>query len=125
VILHNGDLLLGSHYSLTGGDALSACVRAECRPLARDLMSQNYDAELPYVAETPYVISLTRQVAASVPNSVVTLPVPFAILAPPLGLRVTDGEHVTVQWSPVGADEVVGIDGEARCDHEDGARTTA
>ena len=60
-----------------------------------------YVADLPYVAETVYTISLSRQSDVSALNTVVTLPVPIAILAPPDGLQVTEGQIVTVQWSPV------------------------
>ena len=125
--VHNGDPLLGPVYSLTGGDAFSACVGMQCKPLARDfsgLLLGEYTAELPYVAETTYTISLSRPVGTNAPNTGVTLPVAFTILAPVLGLRVTDGDRVTVQWSPAGADDVVDVEGEARCDHEDGTRTT-
>lgn len=103
---------------LTGGDALSACVAAQCGPLTRDSLSSEYVAELPYVAETAFTISLTRATGASAQNSVVTLPVPFTILAPAPGLKVTDGDSVTVQWAPTGADDDVDVWAETRCYHE-------
>jgi len=80
-----------------------------------------YEAELPYAAETTYTVSLTRGGAANAPNSVVALPVPFTILAPAPGLSVTDGDRVTVQWSPAGTD--VSVWAETGCDHEDGVRS--
>ena len=118
VSLHNGDPLFGTYFLLTGGDTLRACVGAQCSPLTRDGLSSEYEAELPYAAETTYTISLARAAGANAPNSVVALPVPFAILAPPPDLRVTDGDSVTVQWAPAGADEVVDVWAETRCDHE-------
>jgi hypothetical protein len=123
VKMHNGDPLTGTVYSLTGGDGLSACVGTQCRPLSHDLLSQTYEAELPYVAETAYTIAFSRRAGANAPSSMVTLPVSFAILAPGSGLQVTDGHMVTVQWSPAGVSEVANVTGHARCDHEDGART--
>ena len=118
VTLHNGDPLFGTSFLLTGGDALSACVGAQCSPLTREPPFTDYEAELPYAAETTYTISLARAAGASAPNSVVALPVPFTILAPASGLRVTDGDSVTVQWAPAGADDVVDVWAETRCDHE-------
>jgi len=124
VRLHNGDPFLGTSYSLTGGDALSACVGTVCRQLTRGLLSLDYEADLPYVAESPYTISLSRRVDVSAPDSVVTLPVAFAILSPSSGLHVTDGDAVTVQWSPAIAAEHDYVSGRARCDYEDGVRNT-
>src|SRR5687768_15177064 len=86
VSLHNGDPLLGTYFLLTGGDALSACVGAQCSPLTREPPFSDYEAELPYAAETTYTISLARAVGAGAPNSVVALPAPFTILAPASGL---------------------------------------
>ena len=117
VMLHEGDPLFETSVLLTGGDALSACVGAQCSLLTRDPGSE-YEAELPYAAETTYTISLTRAAGESAPNSVVALPVPFAMLTPAPGLRVTDGDSVTVQWAPAGADDVVDVWAETRCDHE-------
>jgi len=118
VSFHDGDPLFGTRFQLTGGDALRACVAAQCSALAFDSQRSAHRADLPYVAETAYTISLTRATGASAPNSVVDLPVPFAILAPAQGLRVTDGDSVTVQWAPAGADEVVDVWAETRCDHQ-------
>lgn len=118
VSLHNGDPLFGTYFQLTGGDTLSACVGAQCSPFTSDSLGSEYQAELPYAAETTYTISLTRAAGASAPNSVVDLPVPFAILAPVPSLRVTDGDNVTVQWAPAGASEVVDVWAETRCDHQ-------
>ena len=98
-ILGAGGPIPTRHFVLNTGDALSACVGAVCQPLTRGPPT-TYVADLPYVAETPCTISLSRQNDVSAPNSVITLPVPFAILAPPTGLPVTDGQQVTVQWSP-------------------------
>jgi hypothetical protein len=120
--LNSGDPFLGTYYTLTGGDTLSACVGSVCKPLSHNVLK--YEADLPYVAETPYVISLSRQVDVSAPDTVVTLPVPFTILAPGAGLRVTDGDVVTVQWSPAGADNTDHVTNKAVCDQEDGARST-
>lgn len=120
--LNSGDPLLGTYYTLTGGDTLNACVGSVCKPLSHNVLK--YEADLPYVAETPYVISLSRQVDVSAPDTVVTLPVPFTILAPSAGLRVTDGDVVTVQWSPAGTDNTDHVTNEAHCDHEDGVRNT-
>src|SRR5262245_13589073 len=78
--LNSGVPLLGTYYTLSGGDSLSACVGGVCKPLSQNVLK--YEADLPYVAETPYVISLSRQVDVSAPDTVVTLPVPFTILAP-------------------------------------------
>jgi hypothetical protein len=117
VSLHNGDPLFGPDFVLNGGDAMSACVAAQCSPLTRDPLLSVYAAKLPYVAETIYTISLSRAVGTSAPNSVVALPVPFAILAPPSGLRVTDGDSVTVQWAPAGVNDVVDVWAQTRCDH--------
>jgi hypothetical protein len=118
VSLHSGDPLFGTHFQLTGGDELRACVGAQCSPLTLDSGVSKYEADLPYAAETTYTISLTRAAGPSAPNSVVALPVPFAILTPAPGLRVTDGDSVTVQWAPAGVDEVVDVWAETRCDHE-------
>ena len=89
---------------LDTGDALSACVGGcvqayDARPGA---VSDRYVADLPYVAETAYTISLSRRNDVSAPNTVITLPVQFTILAPAAGLLVTDGQTITVQWSPPG-----------------------
>ena len=118
VSLHDGDPLVGTYFLLSGGDTLTACVGAQCSPLIREPPFTDYEAALPYVAETAYTISLARANGASASNSVVALPVPFAILAPAPGLRVTDGDNVTVQWAPAGADDVVDVLAETRCDHE-------
>jgi len=132
VRLHSGDPrigdwrlddLFGTDYHLTGGDALDACVGAQCKRLTHDVLL-NYETDLAYVAEMPYTIALSRSVERSAPSSVVTLPVPFTILTPSPGLRVTNGDWVTVQWSPSGANEIVGLVGEARCEHADNLRTT-
>jgi hypothetical protein len=117
VSLHNGDPLSGTYFLLTGGDALRACAGAQCSPLARDPLGSEYEAELPYLAETTYTLSLARAAGASAPNSVVALPVPFTILAPAPGERVTDGDSVIAQWAPAGADDVVDVWAETRCDH--------
>ena len=117
VSLHNGDPLFGTEFLLTGGDALSACVGVQCSPLTREPPLSDYEAELPYAAETAYTISLTRATGASAQNSVVTLPVPFTILAPAPGLHVTDGDSVTVQWAPAGADDDVDVWAQTRCKH--------
>jgi hypothetical protein len=95
VTLHNGDPLFGTTFLLSGGDALSACVGAQCSPLVREPAFTNYEAALPYAAEMPYTISLARANGVSAPNSAVALPVPFAILAPVPGLSVTDGDTIT------------------------------
>lgn len=124
VKLHNGDPFLGTVYSLTGGDTLNACVGTVCRQLTRGILALEYEADLPYVAESPYTISLSRRVDVSAPDSVVTLPVPFTILSPSSGLRVTDGDLVTTQWSPAVAAELDYVRGRARCDYEDGVRNT-
>jgi hypothetical protein len=118
VSLHNGDPLFGADYLLTGGDTLSACVGAVCKPLTYETLHSAYEAELPYAPETAYTLSLARAAGANAPNSAVALPAPFAILAPPPGLRVTDGDSVTVQWAPAGADDVVDVWAQTRCDHE-------
>jgi hypothetical protein len=118
VSLHNGDPLFGTSYLLTGGDALNACVGAQCKPLTYEALHSAYEGELPYAAETTYTVSLARAAEASAPNSVVALPVPFAILVPAPGLRVTDGDSVTVQWAPAGADDVVDVLAETRCEHD-------
>jgi hypothetical protein len=107
VTLHNGSLF-GNYVLLTGGDALSVCVGAQCSPLTREPPFSDYEAELPYVAETPYTISLAR--AGANANSVVALPVPFTILAPAPDLRVTDGDSVTVQWAPAGTSDTVNVE---------------
>jgi hypothetical protein len=122
VWLNSGDPFLGTYYTLTGGDALRACVGSMCKLLRHNVLK--YETDLPYVAETPYVISLSRQVDVSAPDTVVTLPVPFTILAPSAGLRVTDGDAVTVQWSLVGTDNTDVVTNEAHCDYEDGVRNT-
>ena len=123
---------------LNPGDALTVCVGAICRPLQRDptlrANEHPYVADLPYVAETPYTISLSQENIVTAPNSVVTLPVPFTILAPPAGLSVTDGQQVTVQWSPPNngvranvpfdTNGRSSVDGDARCDHDGGAQST-
>ena len=91
------------YHLLAPGDVLSACAGAVCKSLTRgpDQFSHpSYVADLPYVGETPYTISLARRGEVVAPNTVITLPVPFTILAPPAGLSVTDGQQVTVQWSP-------------------------
>jgi hypothetical protein len=117
---------------------LSACVGAVCEPLTRgpDQFSYipSYVADLPYVGETPYTISLARGGDVVAPNTVITLPVPFTILAPPAGLSVTDGQQVTVQWSPRNNGDRANVpfdtngrssvDGEARCYHNGGAQST-
>jgi len=110
------DSKLGT-FLLTGGDALSACVGALCKPLTYEARHSAYEAELPYLAETAYTISLSRAGGTGAPNSSVALPVPFAILAPAPGLNVTDGDSVTVQWAPAGADDVVDVMAETRCTH--------
>ena len=61
-----GYLIHPTHHLLTPGDVLSACVGAVCTPLtlesrAPGLISKTYVADLPYVAETAYTISLARQ----------------------------------------------------------------
>ena len=124
VRLHNGDPFLGTSYSLTGGDTLNACVGTACRQLTRRLLSFDYEADLPYVAESPYTISFSRRVDVSAPDSVVTLPVAFAILSPSSGLHVTDGDVVAVQWSPATAADHDYVSGRARCDYEDGVQNT-
>jgi hypothetical protein len=118
VMLHDGDPLFGTSFLLTGDDTLRACVGMQCNPLTLVAGGAAYVADLPYAAETAYTISLARTAGPSAPNSVVALPVPFAILAPAPDLRVTDGDSVTVQWGPAGADDIVDVLSETRCKHE-------
>ncbi len=87
-------------YLLRQGEALNACVAATCALMTRDPAIRQYNADLPYIAEAAYTMSFSRRDDVSAPNSVVTMPVPFTILAPPAGFPITDGQTVTVQWSP-------------------------
>jgi hypothetical protein len=125
-----------TYHLLSRGDALSACVAAVCKPMTIDadalrsasyvITGKTYFAELPFVAETPYTILLSRDGNIIAPNSVITLPVPFAILAPPSGLPVTDGQYVNVQWSPPNAptnNAHASADSSARCAHHGGAQS--
>ena len=125
-----------TYHLLKRGDALSACVGAVCKPMTLNaealrsaslvITGKTYFAELPFVAETPYTISLSRDGNVIAPNSVITLPVPFAILAPPSGLPVTDGQYVNVQWSPPNAptnNAHASVDSSARCAHHGGAQS--
>jgi len=126
VSLHDGETFLRTEYQLTGGDTLTACIAAQCARLARDrqlpLTGEDYEAALQYLPETAYTISYSRTADASAPASVVTLPVAFAILSPPSGLSVTDGDMVTVEWSPESTDPVR-LSYEVKCTHEDGEQT--
>jgi hypothetical protein len=121
--LHDGKIL-GTEYVLTGGDSLRACVVARCSQLEHDsglpFAGEDYGAELPHFSLIPYTISFSRSVGANAPSSAVTLPIPFSILAPPPNLRVTDGDMVTVQWSPEGAGEDVQLNVNGICEREDG-----
>jgi len=110
------------YFVLNAGDALSACVGAVCKAMTREGRTESYVADLPYVGETAYTISLSRQNDVSAPNTVITLPVPFTILAPPAGLSVTDGQQVTVQWSPPNNGDAF-VRGNARCDHQGGIQS--
>jgi len=125
-----------TYHLLNRGDALTACVGAVCKPMTRDdealrsasfvITGKTYFAELPFIAETPYTISLSRDGNVIAPNSVIALPVPFAILAPPSGLPVTDGQYVNVQWSPPNTptnNAHASVDSSARCAHQGGAQS--
>jgi hypothetical protein len=115
----NWSKTIGADYVRLGdGNTLTACVATVCMPLTRGIYSTDYEAILPYVAETAYTISLTRRDHVSAPNSFVTLPVPFTILAPAAGSRVTDSETITLRWSPPGIDTRTSASGHAECKHE-------
>jgi hypothetical protein len=104
------------------GNTLTACAGTACTPLTRNFAE--YEASLPYVAETAYTISLSRRDDVSAPNTFVTLPVPFTILAPAAGSQVTDGQTITLQWSPPGINTRTSASGFAECEHPSGETTS-
>ena len=107
---------------LGAGNTLTACVGTTCKPLTWGF---GYEASLPYVAETAYTISLARLIDVSAPNTFGTLPVPFTILAPAAGSQVTDGEMITLLWSPAGISNTrTHASGFAACWHRSGETTS-
>lgn len=124
---HGGTRGVTQHL-LPRGDVLTACVEAACRPMTiidSDTLrstsfvnSKTYFAELPFVAESPYTISLSRDGNNIAPSSVISLPVPLTILAPAPGVSATDGQQVAVQWSPPNGNSIVR--GNAHCVHQGG-----
>ena len=117
--------LLGDVVPFAKDNVLTACVGTACTPLTWSIGGGNYVATLPYVAETAYTISLSRQIDVSAPNNSVTLPVPFTILAPAAGSQFTEGQAITLQWSPAGIHPTrTGITGRAACEHSSGERTS-
>jgi hypothetical protein len=109
------------------GDALTACVGSVCQPMVRrqtNATYKPYEATLPYVAETAYTISFSRRDDVSAPNTTTTMPVPFTILTPPAGLAVTDGQAITVLWSPSGVERDTSASVRAHCDHVSGEQTS-
>lgn len=127
VWLNDGRVLFPTKYHLTGGDTLTACVLGTCTGLGYDLILVTYEAELPYVADQDYTISLNRGTATgtSAPGSSVTLPPPFQITLPVDGEQVTDDSIVLVAWSPIGSGDPVRTETTGTCRHEDGALTVA
>lgn len=121
----NWSKTIGADYVRLGdGNTLTACVATVCTPLTRGTYSSYYETSLPYVAETAYTISLARRDHVSAPNSFVTLPVPFTILAPAAGSHVTDSETITLQWSPPGFNTRTSASGLAECEHSSGETTS-
>lgn len=117
----DGTVVLGE------GDTLTACVGSVCQPMVRRQTNANYkpyEATLPYVAETAYTISFSRRDDVSAPNTTITMPVPFTILTPPAGLAVTDGQVITVLWSPSGVERDTSASVRAHCDHVSGEQTS-
>jgi hypothetical protein len=93
---------------LDGGDNLQACVANQCKQMtAHRVAFPNpgglfYDAELPRIEGTPYRVSLLRPPGRnSAPETSATLPIDSALVFPLDGQQVTDGETITVAWSPV------------------------
>ena len=52
--------LLGDHPRFAEGNVLTACVGTACTPLTWNFFEGGYVGILPYVAATPYTISLSR-----------------------------------------------------------------
>jgi hypothetical protein len=128
VTLDDGRLLLATTtYTLTGGDALRACVLGSCKPLTRssilgELLADSYKNTFPFVADVEYSVQLTRTAGAPASSSV-TLPPLFDITMPARGTQFTDGDIFTVAWWPPGTGAHVDARASTSCTHTDGEKT--
>jgi len=130
----NDGYSIGTQYRLDGGDYFRACVGAQCRSLIDDYTQLGayipffpigYANRLNFLSDTDYVVSFTRPDARNAPNSRVSLPSAFSIDTPAHRQQVTDGEIVTVSWSPAGTRDLVEVSADADCRHLDGQRSSA
>lgn len=107
---------------LAGGDAL----RVKAGEQAADLTEQSfwemhsYSADLPIDAEdTEYVIAFERSIDTSAPESMVSMPAPFDLIAPeaPEGGDTfsRDADPITITWEPAeGGDDMI-VEVESDC----------
>lgn len=114
--LNNGHSLGGS-FRLDGGDYLRACIGSVCRTMAdnNSIYTPDYIARFDYQPGVDHVVSFNRREGRNAPDTRVALPPSFTIVTPANRQQVTDGERVTVEWSPTGAPARVAASYRAEC----------
>jgi hypothetical protein len=124
--LNDGDAL-GTSYRLDGGDYFRACVNGVCRNMADNdsVFTPDYIARFAYQPGVDFVVSFNRREARSAPSSRVTMPAAFTIVTPADRQQVTDGDTVTLSWTPTGAPARVYVDYEAECTFSSGPASSS
>lgn len=116
---------LGEHYLLNDGDLLVVCVGSDCREMQIEhhhiILPEKYTAELPYWEGEEYVVTLYRSGVENAYESYVTLPENFELSAQEPGTTYTDGDMLSMSWSPVSSKEDVVLTPLVKCKFEDGS----